>query len=273
MIITKILDNQKFLENIVNRKTLNVFDALNIVAPIFPAPMYWHDINGVVIGINSQCLRAMGKSIYEVLGKTPYDFYPKKIAAHIWEHSKQVIKSGKTQTQEEYAYDASGNCTGTYLAIKAPLYDEHGNVIGIVGSSIDITAEKNSERLKIENERQKAEIQAKNKKCLDDIQHTIQNYKINVLHKKLGIEHQTQALKGIVPLTKRQREILYYLSLNKSPKEIAQILSIIDKKSVTSRTIQSVIDKQLYTKFKVYSISHLIEQANVQKLIPFLLDN
>lgn len=275
--VDNIIERLKFLGR--SRKAdqhISILDALSMVAPIFPAPVYWHDVNGVVLGLNEHCLKGMGVSSSDaVIGKTPYDFYPKKTAEHILKHNEIIMRSGEVLSQEESIHDITTGEYKTYLAIKAPLYDEHGNVVGIIGSSIDITAEKDAERLRVENERQKAEIQAQDtfKKCLDDIQHTIQNYKIEVLHEKLGIEQQTQESKEIVPLTKRQREILYYLSLNKSPKEIAQILSIIDKKSVTSTTIQSVIDKQLYPKFNVYSISHLIEQANVRKLIPFLLDN
>lgn len=144
--IENMIKNIKSLKETRHRKTFNILDALNLVAPIFPVPMYWHDTKGVVLGINAQALKGMDKSLEEVLGKTPYDFYPKEIAAHIWQHSKKVLKYGDTLTQEEYVYDISGKCIRTYLAIKAPLYDEDGQMLGVLGTSIDMTAEKEAER-------------------------------------------------------------------------------------------------------------------------------
>ena len=175
--IENMIKNIKSLENTRNRRTVNIFDALNMVAPIFPVPMYWHDTKGVVLGINTQSLKGMDKSIEDVLGKTPYDFYPKEIADHIWEHSLQVLKNGETLTQEEYAYDDSGKCIGTYLAIKAPLYDEDGQTIGILGTSIDLTAEKEAERLKTENEKKTTLLDEQEKfaKIANQVSHDIRS--------------------------------------------------------------------------------------------------
>ena len=175
--ISHMIQKIKSLENIKNQKSINIFDALSVVAPIFPAAMYWHDTKGVVLGVNAQCLKVMDKSRDEVLGKTPYDFYAKEIADHIWQHSKKVIESGETLSHEEYIYDASGKCIGIYLAIKAPLYDEHGYVIGIVGTSIDLTAEKEAERLKVENEKKTTllEEQEKFTKIANQVSHDIRS--------------------------------------------------------------------------------------------------
>ena len=50
--ISHMIQKIKSLENIKNQKSINIFDALNVVAPIFPAAMYWHDTKGVVLGIS-----------------------------------------------------------------------------------------------------------------------------------------------------------------------------------------------------------------------------
>lgn len=175
--VSHMIEKIKSLKNMKDQKSINIFDALNVVAPIFPAAMYWHDTKGVVLGINAQCLKVMDKSRDEVLGKTPYDFYAKEIADHIWEHSKKVIESGETLSHEEYIYDASGKCIGIYLAIKAPLYDENGHVIGIVGTSIDLTAEKEAEQLKIENEKKTALLEEKERfaKIANQVAHDIRS--------------------------------------------------------------------------------------------------
>ena len=63
------------------------------------------------------------------------------------------------------------------------------------------------------------------------------------------------------------------MSLNKSPKEIANILSNRENKNIQSDTIRSMISKQLYTKFGVYNVNQLIEKARILNLIPFIPDN
>jgi PAS domain S-box-containing protein len=153
----KIIENLKIsLELHLKPRPYSIMQALELVAPILPAPVYWHDREGAVLGLNDSCLKVMGAlSREDIIGKTPYDFYPKKTADIIWNHSKKVILTGGTLSQEEEIHSIT---TGEYracLAIKSPLYDENGNIVGIIGTSIDITAEKEAEQLRHENEQLK----------------------------------------------------------------------------------------------------------------------
>jgi PAS domain S-box-containing protein len=134
----------------------SVLKALELVAEILPTPVYWHDNTGVVLGINEQCLEAIGAS-RKIVGKRPYDFYPKGVAEHILEHNKEVMSTEKVLSQEERIEDITTKQVKYFSAIKAPLYDDNGKVIGIVGTSIDITAEKEAEYLRHENIRLEAE--------------------------------------------------------------------------------------------------------------------
>ncbi len=133
-----------------------IFSALEIVAPIMPIPVYWHDIRGVVLGLNSHCLKGMGATKEsDIIGKTPYDFYPRNIAEHILNHHDQVIKTGEISSQDEQIEDISTGSIKIFRNIKAPLYGDDGKIIGILGTAIEVTAEKEAERLRIENEKQK----------------------------------------------------------------------------------------------------------------------
>ncbi len=273
----------KRLNNLINVQSKSHFlDALNDVASVVPVPMYWHDLDHKILGINELCLRGLGVTkLEDVLGKTPYDLYPKEIADRITTHNKRVISSGEVLSQEEeFRYLSTGKI-GYAKAIKSPLYDNTGRIIGVLGVSIDITSEKEAEKLRIANEKQQVALDANMKlvTCLSEIQHIVQDYKISFLNEKLS----EYALNGIaanfknqlsqkIKLTKREREILYFLSLNKSPKEIATILSGLENKPLSSATILSIIDKQLYIKFEVFNVSQLIEKANSLKLIPFILN-
>ena len=139
-----------------------IITALEIAAPILPTPVYWLSKDGVVLGINEHCLKAIGATP-DIIGKTPYEFYPNEIAKHIIQHNTEVIQTGKILSQEEPIEDITTGEVKYFSSIKAPLHDDQGNIIGIVGSSIDITAEKEAERLKLENEAHKVQLQEQEK--------------------------------------------------------------------------------------------------------------
>lgn len=272
--INTIINQLKLsLQNKSSTNKHDIFDALELVAPILPTPVYWHDVNGVVLGINEHCLKAIGAT-REIVGKTPYEFYPEKVAAHILNHNKQIIRTGEIMAQEECIEDITTGEFKCFSAIKAPLYDYEGNIIGIIGTSVDITAEKEAARLQLENEAYKAEQRAQDrfKTFIDNIFHCVNSYKISILYDSIGKKEHKKPIKPI-RITKRERDVLYYLSMNKCPKDIAKILTIIENKTIAQSTIQSIISKQLYPKFEVYSVSELVDIANIYQLIQFIPDN
>lgn len=271
--ISNMIKNLDYLENHLNAYSRgNVIRALELVAPILPVLIYWHDVNGVVLGANGICLKSLGATEEQVIGKTPFDFYPKKIAEHILSHNQKVIQSGEVMSQEEVINDFATGAMKVFMSIKAPLYDENGKIIGIVGTSVDITAEKLAAKLQLENQAYQAEIRAQEKfrKFIDKILHTIQSYKIDYLNEQLGIQSKCIENYEKISLTKREKEILYFLSMRKSPKEIASILSKLENKKIASSTINAIINKRLYIKFEVFNVSQLLDKANLLNLIPFL---
>ena len=156
----------------------NIMDYLAKVAPYIPFPMYWTNLEPRVLGANEACLAAMGaKTIDDVVGKTPHDYYPREIADDISSHILLVSRTRKVLTQEDMIQDISSGKTRYYAAIRSPLFGSDGEVVGVFGTSIEITAEKESELLKIENERQKilADEQERFKKTADQVAHDIRS--------------------------------------------------------------------------------------------------
>lgn len=85
-------------------------------------------------------------------GKTAYDFYPQELAARFDADDRRVIDSGESLVgAERITLDAAGNRIWA-LTTKAPLRDQQGNVIGLVGISRDITDRKRAEEA-LANER------------------------------------------------------------------------------------------------------------------------
>ncbi len=160
----------------INPNNAKILDALEIVAPILPTPVYWHDTKGIVLGMNAHCLKAIGAT-RDIIGKTPYEFYPKEVAEHVLKHNEQVIKTGEILSQDEPMKNIATGETKVFRSIKAPLYDDKGKIIGIIGSSIEVTAEKEAERLRIENEKQKTLLEQEGKftKLANQVAHDIRS--------------------------------------------------------------------------------------------------
>ena len=98
------------------------------------------------------------------------------------------------------------------------------------------------------------------------------SYRIKMLYNKIGKPAPSQSYEHSINLTKREKTILYLLSLHRSPKDIANLLSRIDGKSVSHFTIHSMIGKGLYTKFNVTNTKDLLDKASSYGLIPATLD-
>ena len=81
----------------------------------------------------------------ELLGKTDFAFYPKKLAAKFSADERTIIESGRPRiNREEAGMDQAGNWMW-FLSTKVPLRDSKGKTVGIVGSSRDITWNKRAE--------------------------------------------------------------------------------------------------------------------------------
>ncbi|CAL7959718.1 hypothetical protein GAMM_110055 [Gammaproteobacteria bacterium] len=136
-----------------------IFESLETLAPIIPANVYWFDTNNVVLGLNEYTVKAVGgSSPADFIGKTPYEFYPKNIADNMVEHHRKVVETGETFSQEEVIKDLTTGKIRSFNAIIAPLFDDDKKIVGSIGISSEITAEKEAARLKIENKLQQAKI-------------------------------------------------------------------------------------------------------------------
>ncbi|MCC2625742.1 MAG: sensor histidine kinase [Burkholderiales bacterium] len=228
------------------------------IIDLVEASIYWKDTKGYMLGCNQHVLDMFGANSREVvIGKNEYDLLPKEEAIQISKIDNSVLKNGSYRGEE--IFTIAGGIQKIYFTVKNRLLDNSGNVIGIVGTSLDITSQKKE--------------QAKFLSFIDKIQHDIQNYKIEALTEKIGVIPKISSSDKQIRLTKRELDILYYLSLHKSPKDIAQIITIIENKPISDSTINAIINKKLYTKFGVFNIGQLVEKAILLDQIPFLLEN
>jgi len=107
--------------------------------------LYWKDLEGHYLGCNGNFAKILGfSSPADVIGKTEFDFLEPALASSIVKTDREVIETGKGITLEERGLDEEGKEV-FYLSTKTPLLDENGSIIGVIGSSIDITKQKQAE--------------------------------------------------------------------------------------------------------------------------------
>lgn len=110
----------------------------NVLATL-PGSVYWKDKNGVYLGCNETLLRMAGlDSMEEIVGKTDYQLCWKDHADQWRKTDLEIMRSGLPRRVEETVTLADGSFRIEF-SHKAPLRDDTGNVVGIMGTALDIT--------------------------------------------------------------------------------------------------------------------------------------
>ena len=109
-----------------------------------PAVIFAKDLSFKFLLMNRRFAETFGIPAENALGRTDYDFFPQENADTFRAVDARVLATNETVTQEDVVVLADGQ--HTFLAIKAPLRDESGKTLGLVGIATDITERKLSER-------------------------------------------------------------------------------------------------------------------------------
>jgi PAS domain S-box-containing protein len=128
-----------------------------------PDYAYIKDRKSRFVSTNTAHLRVLNaQTTAEVAGKTDFDFFPPELARQYYEDEQQVMSTGEPLVNKiEQVVDRAGNRVWV-MSFKAPLHDDLGRVVGLVGISRDVTALRGGDtlhsplRLIIENARDMA---------------------------------------------------------------------------------------------------------------------
>jgi two-component system aerobic respiration control sensor histidine kinase ArcB len=125
--------------------------SLSQVIKQLPGHIYWKDKEGVALGCNdnnwkkTKCL-----SLDEWVGSSVYDTFTKEEADKLRLVDEEVMRTGKTrEVVEEICIDGEPQ---SYLSVKSPLFNESNEVVGFIGTSLNITRAKKKmdERLEMQ---------------------------------------------------------------------------------------------------------------------------
>ena len=136
-----------------------VGDLLNRVVQGTSDAIYVKDLDGRYVLFNNAASRLVGREVGEVIGKTDFDLFPLATASNFVGNDQAVLEAGESiDFEEQIELDQQTVCL---LTTRGPYRDEHGEVIGVQGISVDITDRKRIEQSLRESE-------ARYKKVVED---------------------------------------------------------------------------------------------------------
>ncbi|ADI73368.1 signal transduction histidine kinase [Methanohalobium evestigatum Z-7303] len=136
--VVRNITDRKNAEKLIQRKIQEQKALLSST----PAYVYLKDSKLNYLTANDAFCKVVGFSIENIKGKNDFDFLPEKEAEKYRSDDTSVMESRKPIYNLEEKYTTSEGEIRWALTSKVPYFDTEGNVIGIVGSSLDITERK-----------------------------------------------------------------------------------------------------------------------------------
>jgi PAS domain S-box-containing protein len=112
-------------------------ELLNNIIQSAADSIYAKDLSGRYVTINAAGAEALNWSVNDIIGRTDEEILGEH-GTFAMRKDAEVFETGKSVTYESRAF---GGLSNTYFRTsKAPLYDNAGNIIGLIGISRDVTA-------------------------------------------------------------------------------------------------------------------------------------
>jgi len=125
-----IAEKEKFLNSLINA---------------MPIPVFYKDREGIYQGFNEAYETFMGKSRDQLIGKSVFDISPMELAQIYHAKDTELFKSGGIQHYESKVKTAIDEIRNVVFD-KSVYTDHKGEVIGLIGTVLDITERKQIEK-------------------------------------------------------------------------------------------------------------------------------
>lgn len=106
-----------------------------------PNPIFYKDMEGRYLGFNKAFEISFGKDKEQLIGKSVYDINSDDLADTYYAKNMELYKNGGVQIYESQVKNVSGEIRDVIFH-KSGFSDSQGNVIGLIGSILDITEQK-----------------------------------------------------------------------------------------------------------------------------------
>lgn len=130
------------------------FRFIKLVLDHLPNHVFWKDCKLEYIGCNKAFADVVGlNSAKDVVGKTDFDFArDDRMAEDYRADDRKIIDTGIPIINKAESFDTADGKTGVVLTTKIPIYDDLGNVAGLLGICDDVTNQKQTENKLIASE-------------------------------------------------------------------------------------------------------------------------
>ena len=97
------------------------------------------DPEGVYLACNPMFERFFGASAAQIVGKSDYDFVDRALADFFLSHDRAVIEKQQPCSNEEWLTFADNQYRGLFETVKTPIFDDAGQLMGVMGVARDIS--------------------------------------------------------------------------------------------------------------------------------------
>ncbi|KTD53031.1 response regulator [Legionella quateirensis] len=158
---------------VIDRSNEALKSYINTIINTLPGAIYWKDTEGRYLGCNQFVAHMAGfERPEQILGKTDFDLCWKEFASDWRNFDLKVMYENQTFKKEEIARLADGRLI-TEITIKSPLYNEQNEIVGIIGTSMDITEQKTLEQELIVARKKAEEASQAKTEFLENMRHDI----------------------------------------------------------------------------------------------------
>ena len=143
-----IIEKKLKKEHKLSEHYLKLFEG---VISATPYPIFYKDKDGNYLGCNNAFIEQLGVTVEEITGKKVFEIWPGEDSYRYHQEDMELMKNPEKQMYERDIIDKKGEIR-TVIFSKDALYDENGNVAGLVGAYIDITDRIRAEQALIKSE-------------------------------------------------------------------------------------------------------------------------
>lgn len=140
------LKNENVFRNRIEMELKHQITVQNCLMNTVPMPLFFKDLNFNYVGINAAYSELLKIKEQDVIGKNAYQLYDRCIAEICDQMDKDLLSSQEKQVKEITICENDN--TKSIMICKAIIKDDEGIPSGIFGVVIDITEQKESEKLK-----------------------------------------------------------------------------------------------------------------------------
>ena len=117
---------------------------LNLIIDNFPGIVFWKDQDSVYLGGNKALAQSVGlETADQIVGKTDYDLRWTPAEADKYRaNDREVMKEGIIKREAALPRRQADGQVGWFETCKIPLHNDSGEITGIIGIFIDISAHK-----------------------------------------------------------------------------------------------------------------------------------